>query len=309
MSSSPPDQTTVRAATERDADAVAELSAAAERAVRGEADLDAADVRDWWRLIDLEQDSWLIEDCGRVVAAATLFRRGEVPNVWADVHPEHNGRGLGSTLVDLTEARARELDAGKIRRGAFGANRAARALFEARGYSHVRTWYTMRIDLGEEPPPEPEWPDGVHPAPFRLEDAEAFHAAQTEAFEDEWGFVPLPFEEWRKLRLEADDFEPSLWTIARDGDEVAAVVRCDAFRYGGGWVGLIGVRQPWRRRGLGLALLQHTFRLFHQRGERRIGLGVDSDNSTGATQLYERAGMYVEVEEVTYERELEPEPR
>jgi mycothiol synthase len=304
MSSSLSEQFTVRAARDADAEAVAGLSAAAERAVRGEADIDAADVRDWWRLKDLERDSWLIEDAGRIVAAATLFPRGEAPNVWGDVHPEHNGRGLGSMLVDLTEARARDLGAKRIRREAFGANRAARALFEARGYCHVRTWYTMRIDLADEPPPEPEWPVGVYPVPFRLEDAEAFHAAQTEAFEDEWGFVPLPFEEWRKLRLEADDFEPSLWTMARDGDEVAAVVRCDAFRYGGGWVGLIGVRKPWRRRGLGLALLHHTFRLFHNRGERRIGLGVDSANATGATELYERAGMYVETEEVTYERDL-----
>ena len=305
MSSSLPEPLTVRAATDADAEPVAELSAAAERAVRGEADIDAADIRDWWRLIDLEKSSWVIEDRGSIVAAATLFTRGLVPSVWGDVHPEHNGRGLGSTLLDLTEARARERDAATIRQEAFGANRSARMLFEARGYRHVRTQYTMRIDLDDEPPPEPEWPDGLRPKPFRIEDAEAFYAAQTEAFEDEWGFVALPFEEWRKLRLEADDFDPSVWTLVRDGDEVAAVVRCDAFRYGGGWVGLIGVRRRWRRRGLGLALLQHTFRLFHQRGERRVGLGVDSANPTGATRLYERAGMYVEAEEVSYERQLE----
>jgi ribosomal protein S18 acetylase RimI-like enzyme len=82
------------------------------------------------------------------------------------------------------------------------------------------------------------------------------------------------------------------------------VARCDAYRYGGGWVAGLGVRKPWRKRGLGLALLQRTFRLFHERGERSVGLGVDSENPTGATRLYERAGMHVESESVTFERSL-----
>ena len=67
---------------------------------------------------------------------------------------------------------------------------------------------------------------------------------------------------------------------------------------------MIGTRTAWRRRGLGLALLLHAFREFYARGIRRSTLGVDSENPSGATRLYERAGMHVESESVTYEKEL-----
>lgn len=69
-------------------------------------------------------------------------------------------------------------------------------------------------------------------------------------------------------------------------------------------VGALGVRKPWRRRGVGLALLHHVIRVFHARGERSVGLGVDSENPAGATRLYERAGMHGESESVTFEKSL-----
>jgi ribosomal protein S18 acetylase RimI-like enzyme len=60
-----------------------------------------------------------------------------------------------------------------------------------------------------------------------------------------------------------------------------------------GWVDDLGVRRAWRRRGLALALLQHSFREFYKRGTRKVGLGVDASSLTGATRLYEKAGMHV----------------
>ena len=95
-----------------------------------------------------------------------------------------------------------------------------------------------------------------------------------------------------------------LWFIVRDGDEMAAVARCEPDRSGAGFVGAIGVRKRWRRRGVGLALLLHIFGEFYRRGQPRIALGVDAENPTGATQLYERAGMHVAYEAVTYGKDL-----
>ena len=224
--------------------------------------------------------------------------------MWGDVHPDFAGRGLGTALLELVEARASELHAAAVRNDTFARDEAAATLLDSRGYRPVRRYYGMRIKLGDEAPPEPEWPEGLTVAPFRDGDGPAFHAALGESFHEEWGHVPLEYEEWRRARLEADDFDPEVWAVVRDGDEVAAVLRCDVLRYGGGWVGALGVRKPWRRRGVGLALLQHAFHVFHARGERSVGLGVDSENPTGATRLYERAGMHVEDETVTFEKKL-----
>ena len=61
-----------------------------------------------------------------------------------------------------------------------------------------------------------------------------------------------------------------------------------------GYVSVLAVRRPWRKRGLGTALLQHSFAEMKRRGMKRATLGVDAENLTGAVALYERAGMHVE---------------
>jgi mycothiol synthase len=79
---------------------------------------------------------------------------------------------------------------------------------------------------------------------------------------------------------------------------------CEEERWGVGWVASLGVRRPWRRRGLGQALLLHSIGELYDRGRRHIGLGVDVDNPTDAPRLYERAGMHVASSFVFFEREL-----
>ena len=156
----------------------------------------------------------------------------------------------------------------------------------------------------ETEPIAPEWPEGFRVSTFEPGDGRAFHAALDEAFAEEWNHVSEPFEEWAERRLNVSDFDPTLWFIVREGDEIAAVLRCDADRAGAGWVGALGVCRSWRKRGLGLALLRHAFGEFYRRGQRRVGLGVDAQNPSGATRLYERAGMRVTYEAVAFKKEL-----
>src|SRR5216683_6438886 len=103
--------------------------------------------------------------------------------------------------------------------------------------------------------------------------------------------------------IEECDFDPSLWFLALDGNEIAGASLCtNQGDYG--WVDTLAVRRPWRRKGLGMALLLHSFAEFYRRSKNKIGLGVDSQNLTGATRLYERAGMHVARIHITYEKEL-----
>jgi mycothiol synthase len=74
--------------------------------------------------------------------------------------------------------------------------------------------------------------------------------------------------------------------------------------YGGGWVQVLFTRRPWRRQGVGAALLRDAFGRFWERGERSVGLGVDAANATGAFRLYERAGMAPALGWVMYEKLL-----
>lgn len=112
---------------------------------------------------------------------------------------------------------------------------------------------------------------------------------------DSWGFAPLTFDEWAPSRIWREDFDPSWWFLAIDEQtgEIAGValgnLRGEAQEVG--WVRALGVRPPYRKHGLGMALLTHAFGKFYERGFRTVGLGVDTQNVSGATRLYERAGM------------------
>src|SRR4051812_18205309 len=162
---------------------------------------------------------------------------------------------------------------------------------ESLGYSAVRVFREMRIEL-DSPPPAPEWPDGLRVVPFDPErDAREFHAAHQEAFADAWDFAPRSFEAWSQANLGRERFDPALWCVVRAGDEIAAGTILMGDTYGGGFVGSLFTRRPWRKRGVGAALLRDAFRRLWEVGEREVGLGVDSESDTGAFRLYERAGM------------------
>jgi mycothiol synthase len=128
------------------------------------------------------------------------------------------------------------------------------------------------------------------------------HAVIEEAFADHWGYVPRSFEDWEQSVLHSDGFDPTLTFMAFDGNEVAGVA---VSRHRDiAWVGSLAVRRAWRQRGLGLALLLQAFNEFYQRGDRAVGLGVDAQSLTGATRLYEKAGMHVARQYDTYEKVL-----
>jgi mycothiol synthase len=254
----------------------------------------------WWIRTNLDNDSWLLEENGRAIAVGWMEVHDGVAFGGSGVRPGSKGQGLGTWLLAAQEQRARDLGATRLHQHTMAANPGAGSLMKSRGYREARRHYEMAIELNAEPP-APELPDGLMLDMFREEEAREYHDAIAEAFADEWGFVSMPFEQWWEMRKDDDK---SLWFVVRDGERIAAYARCEAGRHGGGFVGMLGVRRYWRKRGLGRALLLHSFRVFWGRCITRVTLGVDSENPTGATRLYESVGMRVESESVTFEKEL-----
>jgi mycothiol synthase len=294
-----------RPITREDYDAVlALLIADEEHMYRRASRIGLGDLEQWLSRSDLAVDSWLIEDDAGPLAVGWSDAVGDVAVGIGVVHPRAKGRGLGPQIVDRSEARARERGMRRMHQFAFGGDPAATPLFLRRGYREVRRFYEMAVELDDEPPPS-SLPAGLEVETLREEDARAFFDALDEAFQDHWEHHPRPFEEWWEGHRKVSNFDLSLWFQIRDGGEIAACVRNEANRNGGGYIGAIGVRRPWRGRGLGRALMLHTFREFYARGITRVTLGVDTANPTGATKLYEGVGMSVEQENVVYEKALE----
>jgi mycothiol synthase len=293
----------VRPIADGDYQAIVDLLVEDEKHVFGKASpLTVNDLREWLSRTQFETDSWLYEDGAEVSAVGWCDSApgGDVAVGIGVVRPGWKGRGIGSELADRSEACAARQGVVRMHQFALGADAGARGLFLGRGYRDVRHFFTMAIELTDRPDAP-----SIGIEPLTEQDAGAFHGALDESFQDHWEHHSTPFEEWWERHGANPNLDLSLWFVIRDGDEIAAVARNEANRNGGGYVGALGVRRPWRGKGYAKALLMHTFREFYDRGFRRVTLGVDAENPTGATHLYERVGMHVEQENVVFERELE----
>lgn len=302
----------VRRPTVADAAAVAELVSAYDAGFGVDAETTAAEILEEWATVDLAHGAWLAVSATGETAGYVLVERERPGMLRADgyVHPSFAGRGLGTRLVELSEARGRELAALEgsgsrvlLHNTTLLADEAARALLERSGYRPVNWSYRMAVRLEEEPR-RPDWPAGIGVRSLDpVHDLEAFHAAVSEAFAEHWG-GPRTSEHLR-VAVEQEDFDPTLWFLVLDGEEIAGTVEC-LQRGAGGHVRYLGVRERWRGRGLGRALLRHGFCELYQRGLRRVTLGVDANNASGAVRLYETEGMSVELAAVTFEKVLLP---
>lgn len=209
-------------------------------------------------------------------------------------------------LLAWAEERAREKRLVRALAGGWRDHVGLKALLEASGYELVRNHYRMRIELADVVD-EPVWPAGISARPFRPGDERTFYDVHQESFEDHWEHdVADPYDEWAHWLLQPPMFVPELWFLAEEDGEPAGVAICHRrveapFR---GHVQILGVRRPWRRRGLGLGLLLHAFHAFKREGLTEADLGVDASSLTGATRLYERAGMHVGAVNDTYEKPL-----
>ncbi len=293
-----------RPAVPADAAAVAELVMAYERSLYGATTYALDDLEAEWEAIDLARDTLVLVDGDEVVAFGSLHDRGELWRTDAYVHPRMKGRGIGTQLARRLETIAGSRGARRLQSGVAEPDEAGLRLFADLGYRPVRVFRELRLELAAEPD-RPRWPAGVVAGEFDADrDAKAFHAAQQEAFADHWEHRTREFAEWSGFHIANERFDPSLWIVVRDGDEIAAGAICEANRYGGGWVGVLFTRRRWRGQGIGRAVLQDAFVRFWERGERRVGLTVDADGTLGAFHLYETAGMTPVLGWVMVEKEL-----
>lgn len=271
-----------------------------------------------WRLpgTDLARDTWLVtaRDGKLVGYARVIFFAQTRFYSYLFVHPNYRDRGVGERLLALIEERARELLAEAAVEGRMvilhevnEPNIWASRLLEAAGYRAIRSHLRMTISL-DEPPAEPPVPDGLTLRTLILgQDDHAAWQANNEGFADHWNFTPIPYEFWAHWTVANESFDPTLCFLMMNGEEIAGMAQCEAAS-DLGWVNDLSVRKPWRRRGIAYTLLRHAFAEFYRRGLRTVALGVDAESTTGAPQLYTRAGMRPTRRKLVYEKVLHDAP-
>ena len=235
------------------------------------------------------------------------------------VHPDWQSRGIGRRLLAWQEEHAVRHPAATaserpLNFGTWSSDENVRKvrLFTRSGYEVVRYFFEMnRPNLNEiDMPP---MPDGLEIRPIGSDRAslKQLWDADAEAFQDHWGGFDASdaaFEPW----LTDPNHQPDLWVVGWDGEEIAGAVTNTipaaenaAFGRARGWMETVFVRRRWRRRGLGAALVARSFVRLREAGMTEAGLGVDSDNPSGALALYQRAGFEVHRRSAAYRKPME----
>ena len=321
-----PEGFSIRPATLDDAKEVTTMFNVVSQAMMGADDCDENELSNDWQSpgFDIEKDARVaLNPEGKIVAYQDCFAISKTPvhpTVWGRVHPDYQNMGLGTYLFNWGKERAKHVLEKvpedirvSIRTWSLSSWKPAAELLENLGLKVIRNFYMMAIDM-EEAPPAPAWPEGITVRTYNHpEDAEAVYRADDDAFKDHFGYVEEDFEEgfkqFQHFRFNDEGFDPNLWYLAVDGDEIAGFSLCRKYNWedkNAGHVSVLGVRRPWRRKGIALALLHHSFGEYWKLGKKRVMLGVDADSLTGAVDLYEKAGMHVHRKTDLYELELRP---
>lgn len=321
-----PDGLTARPATLDDLDAAVALMNRVSRHESGRDRHKADDVRGEWTSphFNMATDTlsvWNVD--GAMVGYVELWRiPAERMRFWLRVDPAHDLDTLGGYLAAWAEAQGRAnlgrtpdgvrvvLHAGH-KAGVPGVD----ALFERAGFRVVRYIYRMRIDMTADPAP-PAVPDGFALRPYRHPaDVEQLVWVDRESFRDHWGYVDVPhaeiIDDFNHWFAEDKLMDPALTTFVVDATSgaLAGAVICrleDTGDPDAGYVEMLAVLRPYRKRGLGNALLRWAFHTLHQRGKAAVTLYVDAASLTGALRLYERAGMRMVETNTRYEKVLRP---
>jgi mycothiol synthase len=271
---------------------------------------------------DLDRDMLFAEVNGEVIGYSRVWWECEQEGNRLYKHltfllPDWRGQGIRRTMLRHNEHRLREIaalhPAGPrfFEAWAAGTETHWQNLLVDEGYEVVRYGFEMvRPDLDNIP--DRPLPEGLEVRPVQPEHIPLIWQAAMEAFRDHWGYAE---DEWiREIGslTESPIYDPSLWQVAWDGDQVAGMVQnfIDeqenvAYNRKRGYTEGISVRRPWRRRGLARALIARSFHVLKDRAMTEAALGVDAQNPNGALQLYRSMGFCEVQRLMTYRKPLE----
>jgi mycothiol synthase len=206
------------------------------------------------------------------------------------IHPDFRRRGLGGQLLDwqLQHAEAIDVEVEETNAGAL-------LLMASRGFQPIRSYRVMRRWYDDRPVPTS--PSELPVIEFDPQYDERLRLTYNEVFTGQGDFEPRNADHWAKWFTGHHAFRATMSRLVVDGDRVVAFAlgyefTVDTEQTGVRelWVGQVGALREYRGRGLARAALSAVLRAGQDAGYQRSQLGVDADNPTGASRLYESLG-------------------
>ena len=299
-------QYSVRPPKVGDLESVYELIAQQNTHDYGSAMITADDLQKKWQGLNLEDDACVAYLDHELAGYAELLE-GDSPYIYV---ADRMNIDLAFQLLMILEGKVASQKKEKVNlfTRVSEKNRTLLQLFASNGYHSNLSFKIMEVILNEPPPP-PRWADGINVRTFvKGQDEQATYRTDEEAAEDKGYHEPLSYEGWvKRMRMDKEAFDPSLWFLACEGRsaEIAGVaLNLYAQQSNTGWVDHLSVRRAWRQKGIGRALLLHSFAEFYRRDIRQVKLSVDSKSLTNAPHLYESVGMKTVQQYHIYRKEV-----
>jgi len=294
----------VRPARLSDIEAVHEIIANQNIVDYGNALKTMADLQRSWQSIDLNKDTCTAYADGKLAGYAELLDN-DSPFIYL---AERNNVDLAFQLLMILEEMAtnRKKETVNLFTKISEENNTLLQLFASNGYKSNLSFLIMELVLNEAPD-SPAWPAGIIVRTFiKGQDEQVTYRIDEEAAKDKGYHDPLSHEAWvKRMGMEKKSFDPGIWFLACEGNEVAGVaLNVFGKESNTGWVDHLSVLREWRNKGIGKALLLHTFGEFYQRSINHIKLSVDSKSLTNAPHLYESVGLKTIQQYHIYRKEI-----
>ena len=294
----------VRPARLSDIEAVHEIIANQNIVDYGNALKTMADLQRSWQSIDLNKDTCTAYADGKLAGYAELLDN-DSPFIYL---AERNNVDLAFQLLMILEEMAtnRKKETVNLFTKISEKNNTLLQLFASNGYKSNLSFLIMELVLNEAPG-SPDWPAGITVRTFiKGQDEQVTYRIDEEAAKDKGYHDPLSYEAWvKRMGIEKETFDPGIWFLACEGNEVAGVaLNVIGKESNTGWVDHLSVLREWRNKGIGKALLLHTFGEFYQRSINHIKLSVDSKSLTNAPHLYESVGLKTIQQYHIYRKEI-----
>jgi GNAT superfamily N-acetyltransferase len=295
----------VRPAAMSDLNAVFDLVARQRTIDFGSAMLSLDDLQKRWETCDLATDTLTAFAEGELAGYAEL-RDGDSPFIYLAAR---NNVDLGFQLLKYLEQKAAIKAGGKVQlfTQISEKNQPLLQLFASNGYTSNLSFLIMELALND-PPAEPQWAEGIRVRSFyRGFDEQVTYRVDEEASKDKGYHNPLSYEAWvKRMGMNRDTFDAGIWFLACAGSDVVGLaLNTYDTEPGVVWVDHLSVLREWRNKGIGKALLLHSFGEFHRRGLKTVKLSVDSRSLTNAPRLYESVGMQVVQQYHIYKKDLQ----
>lgn len=258
-----------------------------------------------------ENNLFVAEEAGTIIGYGDVMPEVNIGRAVLSflVYPKHPVMGLARRFVERAVHRARELGLKRVHVNIPQNNLMAERLFSKMGFTFVRRFFELRLDLSE-----PYLPNVGRIASkcrhLRRGEEEKLMQIQNRSFANTWGYNPNALEEIT-YRINVPGSSPEDIIIAYGEDMVIGYCWTkQKFRGRNaksgekGRIYMLGVDPDHRGKGVGKKVLLAGLRHLRNKGIKIVEITVDSENEA-ALALYRSVGFEVWSASLWYEKELD----